>query len=121
MKLQFYIEHAPFEHHMILNLHSWLSFNSVKHGQFELDPELAVALADKEHIDDFEAILRQSLAEITGNKEFMWSDRGKKYKTEQVQRCHVNNKNTSSQSLSSKDDLKLLMEEVVNKVISDCW
>ena len=32
---------------------------------------------------------------------------------------HVLNKNTSSQNLLSRDDLKHMMEEVVDKVISD--
>ena len=36
----------------------------------EVNLELALALVDEEHIDEFEANLHQSLAEITGNKGF---------------------------------------------------
>ena len=83
--------------------------------------EWAVTLADEEHIDEFEVILDDSLQEISGNKEFVCSECGKKYKTKGGRKRHVLNKHTSSQNLLSRDDLKHMMEEVVNEVISDGW
>ena len=69
----------------------------------------------------FEAILADSLQEISGNKEFVCSECVKKYKTEGGRKRHVLNKHTSSQNLLSRDDLKHMMEEVVDNVISDGW
>ena len=51
----------------------------------------------------------------------MCSECVKKYKTEGGRKRHVLNKHTSSQNLLSRDDLKHMMEEVVDKVISDGW
>ena len=51
--------------------------------------EWAVTLVDEEHIDEFEAILDDSLQEISGNKEYVCSECGKKYKTEGGRKRHV--------------------------------
>lgn len=82
--------------------------------------ELAATLVDEEHIGELEALLHDSLEEIRGNKEFLCSECGKKYKTEGGRRRHIVNKHTS-QDLLSKDNLKRIIDEVVNKVISDGW
>ena len=50
----------------------------------------------------------------------MCSECEKKYKTEGGRRRHIFNKHTS-QDLLSKDDLNQIIEEIVNKVISDGW
>ena len=82
--------------------------------------ELTATLVDEEHIGEFEVILHDSLEEIHGNKEFVCSECEKKYKTEGGRRRHIFNKHTS-QDLLSKDDLKRILEEILNKIISDGW
>ena len=84
----FYVELAAFERHVIFNLHSRLDFNRVNRANAssivgnKVNLELAVVLADEEHIDEFETVVHEYLAEIRGNKQFLCSECETKCKTE---------------------------------------
>ena len=49
----------------------------------EVNLELAEVLTDEKHIDEFEAVEREHLAEISGHKQFLCLECGTKCKTEQ--------------------------------------
>ena len=48
----------------------------------EVNLELAEVLTDEKHTDEFEAVVSEYFAEISGNKQFLCLECGKKFKTE---------------------------------------
>jgi hypothetical protein len=83
--------------------------------------ELATALVDEDNIEELEPILQDSLDEINGKKEFLCPECNKKYKTERGRNRHILNKQTPFECSLSKDDLRQIVKEVVDQVISDGW